>query len=306
MEMNNFALKVSILVPFYNAQSTITESARSLFRQTYPNCEFIFVDDGSTDYTYYRLRDVIDIEFEELSDRVKIVRHSRNRGVAESRNTAMDYANGDFILFVDSDDWVDKNLVTRLVREQRRDDADIVSTDYYKVSGGKCRQIHTHWIGGREGSLNIVLSQSFSLPNRVWAMLIRSEMIYRNGIRCDGNLYYGEDSLFLVKLLYFAREIAHVGMPLYYYRADLPSSATNNISKLSRRNYIRSQRLIWEFLSSRDAIMRYGKALMLGRMNLRRWLIVHNGGGGFAGFCYRSWCWIINKGWSANCWISGF
>ncbi|MFI3305402.1 MAG: glycosyltransferase family 2 protein [Rikenellaceae bacterium] len=303
--MSNNNPTVSILVPIYNVQSMIVKCARSLFQQNYAECEFIFVDDGSTDYSYYRLRDVIDLEFPELYDRVRIVRHSRNRGVAEARNTAMDYANGEFILFVDSDDWVAPSLVQSLVIRQRVDDADMVSSDFYRVRGEAVKHIHTHWIGNREGSLNIVLAQSFALPNRVWSLLVRSSMIHRNGIRFEGSINYGEDSLLLVKLLYFAREIAHVDTPLYYYRADSAGSYSNNQNRLSVNNYIRSQLMIWDFMAERDAIMRYGQALLLGRMNLRRWLTVRQGGGGIGGFFFRTWCFILNKAWSAKCWASG-
>ncbi|MFI3303700.1 MAG: glycosyltransferase family 2 protein [Rikenellaceae bacterium] len=303
--MNNFNPKVSILVPVHNVENCIVECARSLFRQSYANCEFIFVDDGSTDYSYYRLRDVIDLEFEELSYRIRVVRHSRNRGVAEARNTAMDCADGDFILFVDSDDWVDPKLVSKLISQQRINDADLVSTDFYRVNGDNTREVRTHWIGDREGSLNIVLAQSFALPNRVWSLLIRSSMIYRNGIRFEGSINYGEDSLLLVKLLYFAREIDHVDRALYFYRADSAGSYSNNQTRLSIRNYIRSQLMIWDFMASRDAIMRYGTALMLGRMNLRRWLLIRRGGGGLAGFVYRAWCWSVNQVWTIRCWVSG-
>ncbi len=297
---------VSILVPIYNVQSMIVECARSLFKQSYEDCEFIFVDDGSTDYSYYRLRDVIDLEFEELNDRIRIVRHSRNRGVAEARNTAMECANGEFILFVDSDDWVAPNLVQSLVRQQRENDADLVSSDFYRTTKNSTQYIHTHWIGGREGSLNIVLAQSFALPNRVWSLLIRRSMIHRNGIRFDGSINYGEDSLLLVKLLYFAREIDHVNKPLYYYRADSAGSYSNNPSRSSIHNYIRSQLMIWDFMSERDAVRRYYQALLLGRMNLRRWLVARKRGAGIGGLLYRSWCFILNKVWSARCWVSGF
>ncbi len=288
---------VSILVPIYNVENYIVRCARSLFEQSYDRCHFIFVDDCSQDSSIERLERVIEDEYSHLRERITIIRHKHNRGVAWTRNTAMECADSDFILFVDSDDWCESNMVAKLIREQRKSDADIVSSDYMEVKHPKSKLVSTHWIGGREGSLQVVLAQSFALPNRVWSILIRNSLIHSNGIRFNCYVRYGEDALFLVQLLYYAREVAHVDRPLYNYRADSAGSYSNNQSRTSMRNYIRSQRLIYQFIVDRDAVLRYGTALVLGRMNLRRWLLRRNSPRNPLGLLYRLWCYVVNRVW---------
>ncbi len=302
MEKNR-SYTVAILVPIYNVEDHIVQCARSLFEQSYDDCRFIFVDDCSTDCSVERLERIIEDEYSSLRPKIQIIRHRCNRGVAEARNTAMECAISDFILFVDSDDWCERNMVSRLVREQKRNDADIVSSDYMHICGAKKRQVRTHWVGGREGSLRIVLAQSFALPNRVWSLLMRNKMLYNNGIRFESGVSYGEDSLFLVQILYYAREVGHVDRPLYNYRADSAGSYSNNESRSSMRNYIRSQRLIYQFMVERDAAIRYGLSLVLGRLNLRRWLIRRNHPKNPLGVLYRLGCYILNRAWTLRCWL---
>ncbi len=298
-------MKVSILIPIYAVEQHIIRCARSLFNQSYENCEFIFVDDGSPDLSVERLQQVLDDEFPHFKSRVRIVHHSRNRGLAEARNTAMECASGDFLLFVDSDDWCAPNLVSMLVREQRRNNADLVSTDFFNVRGETTEHVRTHWVGGREGSLRVVLAQSFALPNRIWSLLIRADMVHRNGIRSDGSVGYGEDALLLVKFLYYARTVGHVDKALYYYRADSAGSYSNNITRKSCRSYIRSQILIWEFIRERDKTMRYAGTLLVGRMNLRRWLSIHSKRLTIGGLLYRIGCYFINKYLTLRSWMIG-
>ncbi len=297
----NRSQTVSILVPIYNVENHIVECARSLFAQTYAGCRFIFVDDCSTDRSVERLERVLEGEYAHIRSSVRIIRHRLNRGVAEARNTAMDCADSDFILFVDSDDWCERGMVAKLMREQQINDADLVSSDFYRVDHAKRSMVSTHWIGGREGSLRVVLAQSFALPNRVWSLLIRNSMIRNNGIRFEGGVNYGEDSLFLVQMLYYAREIGHVDRALYNYRADSQGSYSNNESRASIRNYIRSQNLIYQFMVEREAALRYGTSLVLGRMNLKRWLIRRNHRRSITGLLYRMWCFVLNKLWTLRC-----
>ncbi len=286
---------VSVLIPVYNVEDYIVRCARSLFEQTYEDCEFIFVDDGSPDSSISRLESLIEGSYSHMASRVHIVHHSRNRGLAEARNTAMESASGDFLLFVDSDDWCSPKLVAKLVSEQRKSDADIVSCDFFHVCAGRETRVHTHWVGGRDGSMKVVLAQSFALPNRVWAMLIRNSLVHNNGIRSDGSVAYGEDAVLLVKLLYYARTISHVDRSLYYYRIDSANSYSNNITRSSCRSYIRAQLLIWNFIRERDTTMKYTATLLLGRINLKRWLMMRYKRRSIKTLALRFVCYILNK-----------
>ena len=95
---------VSILVPVFNVEGYIERCARSLFEQTYSNLEFVFVDDCSPDDSMKILGRIVE-DYPIRKDAVRIIRHDHNRGLAASRNTALDNASGFFVCTVDSDDW---------------------------------------------------------------------------------------------------------------------------------------------------------------------------------------------------------
>ena len=120
--------KVSILVPIYNVERYIERCARSLFEQTYTNLEYVFVDDCSPDRSLALLQDVIK-DYPQRKDAVRIVSHEKNRGLAATRNTALECATGVFISHVDSDDWIAPRMIECLVSKQQETDADIVSCD---------------------------------------------------------------------------------------------------------------------------------------------------------------------------------
>lgn len=118
---------VSVIVPCYNVAPYIQRCLNSIVNNTYNNLEIICVDDGSTDNTYTELQSVKD-------DRITIVRQE-NKGLSGARNTGLEVAHGEFITYVDSDDWVHKDYVKRLVDAQKMTDADVVMCDYLRVEG---------------------------------------------------------------------------------------------------------------------------------------------------------------------------
>ena len=123
--MNSHPL-VSILIPVYGVEKYIERCARSLFEQTYANLEFIFVDDRIPDHSIQLLENVLTMYPHRLKQ-VKIIKHSKNEGIAVVRNTAISNATGDFIFFVDSDDYIETDTISALVNEQNLTNADIVS-----------------------------------------------------------------------------------------------------------------------------------------------------------------------------------
>ena len=109
--------KVSVLVPVYGVERYIERCARSLFEQTYPNLEYVFVNDCTPDGSVVVLKRLME-EYPERKPFVRIINHERNRGISATRNTALDYASGEFVSFVDSDDWLESNAIELLVKRQ--------------------------------------------------------------------------------------------------------------------------------------------------------------------------------------------
>ena len=122
---------VSIIVPMYGVENYIARCAESLFAQTYPRIEFIFVDDGGKDRTVEILRGILAKQEPSLQARVRLI-SKENEGLPRARKTGLDAATGEYVLHVDSDDWLEPESVEKLVRKAVETEADIVVYDFWK------------------------------------------------------------------------------------------------------------------------------------------------------------------------------
>ncbi len=292
-------MRVSILVPLYGVERYVERCARSLFEQSFDEIEFIFVDDCSPD----RSADVVErvlAEYPERQAATQIIRNSENVGVSASRNRALESATGRFVIFVDGDDWVAPEMVEELVLRQIEYSSDIVMSNYFEVDGEAVQLVNSAPIGGRRGSLRIVASQSFALPNRVWGLLMCREVIERNNVRFDERVTMGEDFIFLVKVLYFSKSISFINKGLYYYRLGV--GVMSSIGVVKQRSYIRAVFAVRSFLGSRVDCADFRGALWLSRVNLRRWVFMRRSCGGFV---FRGWCYSLNFFYRLYCSVRG-
>lgn len=140
---------VSIIMPAYNAEKLISDSINSVLSQTYKNFELIVIDDCSQDQTSQVVENFI------LKDkRVKLIKNIKNKGVAETRNTGLDQAKGDYVAFLDSDDkWDNNKLEKQLNILKERNDVDIVYGSYYRFNN--------------KGILNLVQVPSYIKKNNL-------------------------------------------------------------------------------------------------------------------------------------------
>lgn len=102
--------KVSVIVPIYKVQDYLNKCIDSIINQSYKNLEIILVDDGSPD----RCGEIIDL-YEKQDNRIKVF-HKKNGGLSDARNYGMNFITGDYIIFVDSDDWLSEDMVSNLIK----------------------------------------------------------------------------------------------------------------------------------------------------------------------------------------------
>ena len=217
---------VSILVPVYGVEQYIERCARSLFEQTYPNLEFVFVNDCTPDKSIEVLRQVIE-DYPERKASVRIINHEKNRGLAAARNTALDNATGEFVSHVDSDDWLELNAIDSLVKKQLETGADIVSGNMY-----------VHTIYGVEESLElnyehkeqrILMQMPASLDHNVIRRIIRRSLYDGNHIRCIEGCDMAEDRYQMIHLCWFAEGFSAIDGFVYHYDMNRPESYTKQI-----------------------------------------------------------------------------
>ena len=124
--------KISIIVPIYNAKEHLDKCVESILEQTEKNLEIILVDDGSKDNSFEICK-----KYEKIDQRVKVI-HQENAGVSVARNHGIEIAEGEYIGFVDSDDWIEPVMYERLLKEAKETNADVVMCDATTVySDGK-------------------------------------------------------------------------------------------------------------------------------------------------------------------------
>lgn len=202
--------KVSIIVPVYKVEEYLPRCVDSLIGQTYKNIEIILVDDGSPDNSP-KMCD----EYATKDSRIRVI-HKENAGVSEARNTGIDSAKGDYICFVDSDDYVSECMVEKLISSANENDSDmVVVSGYYKAYTDKIIEVRS---GNIEKKCNKDFSVFFGGTNSFRSScttLYKRDTI--KDIRFNSNLKIAEDFLFVIQAMKKSKTISSVDDCLYYY-----------------------------------------------------------------------------------------
>jgi len=241
--------KVSIGIPIYGVEKYIERCARSLFEQTYENIEYVFVNDCTRDCSVDILKKVIR-EYPNRVSQVKILNHAENQGLGAARNTAVDNASGVFLMWVDSDDYVDLKCVEKLVAKQVEADADIVSCDAY-YDYGSYKTVCSVKIpdDARKACLDIVACRA---EHEVWGRLYRTVLYTGNKIKVKQGCDMGEDRQVVPRLFFYAKKIAVLHEPLYYYYKGNVSAYTSTFSEKKASQWLESIELLEDFFKDKS------------------------------------------------------
>ena len=217
--------KVSVIVPVYNAEKYLRRALDSLRMQTMQDFEIILINDGSSD-----LSSVICNEYVDIDCRFSVI-HKQNAGVSAARQDGLERAKGEYVIHVDSDDWVEPNMLEELYKKAKQDDADIVICDYFNNIGTKqtiCRQCPSSLEPKQ------ILQELFQqLHGSCWNKLARRACYKQYGIQFPCGINYCEDLFTWVQFLSHEEvKVAYLNKAFYHY-CDNPESIT--------RSYQRSQ-----------------------------------------------------------------
>ena len=214
-------MKVSVLIPAYNSEKEIYTCIRSLLKQTYHDFEVIAVDDGSTDRTGSRLDFYAKIHPELIT-----VIHQENRGVSAARNAALKAAKGEFILFLDSDDWMKRRTLETLVAAQARYQADVVICgNVYEGRITTRRHVRRVQIPHKR-TLMKMLMKDRQVRNYAWGKLIRRSLF--DGLQFwEGRVF--EDVQLIPQILLRAEKTVIVPDTLVHYNTHRPNSLTYSL-----------------------------------------------------------------------------
>ena len=227
---------ISIIVPVYNNEALVERCLLSIIAQTYKNIEIIVVNDGSTDNSEGKILAIKD-------ERIKYF-YQNNSGPSVARNKGLDFATGEYIAFIDSDDYIEVSMFEKMLNLALSNDAEIVSCDIYKkISENKIINVkepyavESTW---QDFFRNFVLNNGLC---SLWNKLFKRELF--NNVRLYEDIRLGEDSSALLRILPKAKKIMHLSEPLYVY--DLTHEGISRNAKKNVYEYMIAIRRVEDF-----------------------------------------------------------
>lgn len=210
---------ISVIIPVYNVEQYVESCLNSVINQSYFNLEIILVDDGSTDKSgeicdQYALKD----------SRIKVI-HEENAGLGEARNRGLRIASGDYICFVDSDDWIEEDYCKELVKAAERTNSDIAICGYNECfKDGKTPKVKYDDCFTTTGKeilhYTMTANSKYWFNISVWNKLYKREII--SGLWFKSRVY--EDIMYNAGSMYRANKIAYINQCLYNYRTNREGS----------------------------------------------------------------------------------
>lgn len=246
---------VSIIVPLYNVEKYIERCAISLFEQSYPNIEYVFVNDCTPDKSINVLGRVVG-RYPNRSSQTKIINHDRNRGVAVSRNTGLDHCTGEFVCQIDPDDYIELDAIETLVTHQEKSDLDIVTGQMLRHDFKQVVPLLFPKYANKEEMVIEMMQTTImhSLANR----LIRRSLFEDYNIRAKEGVNCGEDCWMMTRLAYYAKSFDTIDKVVYHYDCTREDSYTANnkgvINKKKIRDDIETANMIIDFFKDKELV----------------------------------------------------
>ena len=240
---------VSILIPIYNVEKYLGKCLDSVFSQTYKNVEFVFVDDCSTDNSYNVL--ISSIKQNNIPEyKYTIVSHKQNEGIAVSRADCIANAKGEYVQFVDSDDWIEPDMTETLVEATKSSQIDLVGCYFIKdfLSGKQTRHSENY---SQSCAENMVLCINYDISTVLWKMLIRRSLF--SYFKITPHVDIVEDYIISVKFSFYANSFAVVDKYMYHY-VQYNEGRVSFQTLRSITNHIKGVKEVEEFLKTKELI----------------------------------------------------
>ena len=242
---------ISFIVPVYNCENYIERCINSILNQEYNNIEVIIIDDGSTDQS----KKIVD-NFEKIDKRIKVI-HQQNSGVSVARNVGIDKANGKFITFIDSDDFIENNYASYLLGLIDGNDIQISTTNAINKFFGKEEKkkdpnfIDSKRYISRDEAIETLLY--YNIDVYPFNKLFNKDFLNKYSLRFNNSLSYGEDFEFILKCFTYINKIVIGNEKIYNYRENNPNSAMSKFNKKMIDDFIISQENIRKILAKENS-----------------------------------------------------
>jgi glycoside transferase family 2 len=231
---------VTYIIPIYNVSDYIVKSVRSLLEQSYRNIEYIFINDCSLDDSEIKLRRTIE-EFPDRCDNIKIITNEQNLGSATSRNIGLDTAQGEYVMFSDSDDWISMDYVESMVRQIDSGSYDIVYCDYFESYNNHDNRISQAYGQDNIECIRAMLGRGMhgSTCNKIYrrSFLLASKQRFIDG----ADLF--EDVSWNIRLFACTTQISYLSQAFYHYVQYNNNSIIKSMSSTEKKRNRALQRI---------------------------------------------------------------
>lgn len=278
---NAYSYDISVIIPIYKAELFIENCARSLFGQSLLNIEFIFIDDCSPDNSISILEKVIEDYPNRKNDTI-IIRNINNLGPSTSRLKGLEKSRGRYVIFCDSDDWIEKDMYSILLHTAKKNDADFVWCDFIDEFKGYKRYRKEAEIEDNKILISSILTGK--CHGSQWNKLVKRELLLKHKHLMEIKLSMWEDLLLTIFILEDSNRICYVNKALYHYNQEniqslLTQLTTNKIedrvkvcNKLNELFVTNNQEFIFkDQLYQRMLLAKMEYITEYNYLNIKRW-----------------------------------
>lgn len=238
--MNN--IKVSIIIPVYNSEKYLRQCLDSVVKQTLKDIEIIVINDGSTDNTLKIIQ-----EYATKYKNIKII-DKQNEGCYKARNIGLETATGEYIAFLDSDDYIESNIYEKLYLKAKQTNADIVSSNYYISQNNKLKVVDFSSSAKllEKSNNKVIGAKNIILDAIIWNRIFKRQMLVEKQITFHSDIYMADDAFFHIITMLNAEKIVYISDILYTYRILRKNSIT---ASYNERNFdcIKVARRIFDY-----------------------------------------------------------
>lgn len=226
---------ISVIVPVYGVEKYIAYFADTLFSQSYPHLQFVFVNDGTKDSSMDILQRIIEEKYSHLRSQIVIV-NKENGGLPAARRTGLESATGDYIYNVDPDDWLAEGALEKMAAAIAETDCDILCFGMVKVYAKRKSYKHQRTYAANEQERFVWDMYNHHATGSLCNKCIRRSLFEEHTIYTP-QYSHAEDCFVTTQLVGYAKKIAYIDEMLYCYRKDNPTAMTRNSVRRRKREY---------------------------------------------------------------------
>ena len=239
--------KISVIVPVYKVEQYLPRCIDSILAQTFTDFELLLIDDGSPDNS-----GKICDEYAKKDARIRVF-HNQNQGVSATREFGVQHAQGVFIQFVDSDDWIESNMFELMYDKAVQEQAEIVGCNFIEVYKDHSHEVRCFY-ESKDAFVRDIIASHWGV---VWKHLVKRQLYIDNDIHFPKGINGGEDYIVCVKLFTNAKQVTCVDKSLYNYNRSNESSIMSSFSRKKVQDQIDATIVVEEYLKRAKLIERY-------------------------------------------------